>query len=234
MTIIKPIGPLEKQLCDLWQALDNVLHHPKNWFKLLSLRRRFDLNFILYKDIKIQIPKGQVPDCESCLEICCTGPNSIVSLRLRDIAALIDAGLGHHITHERSRLSILGDTVNEAQKNFSESIFSQVFPILKQDKTNTCSLLDENRLCSAYPAWPISCARYPFALDATNRVIFYAKGCGFYETYQPSEVGGRVRNLVTATIDSYNERIKDILLLHFAREELKQMKLTKHLRLEYL
>ncbi len=231
MTEYRSIGPAEKQLRSLWDQAKHRVYHPKNWLKLQQLWRRFDLSFILYKDIKIMVPAGKVPDCETCLEICCTGPNSIVSLRLRDIAALIDAGLHQHMTHEKSRLTILGNTMNDSQKNFSESVFAKIFPVLTQDRTQTCTLLDENRMCGAYPHWPISCARYPFAIDAVNKVVFYAKGCGSFDLLPPYEVAERTRYLVQAAIGSYNERIKDIFLIYFAKKDLEKIGLTTYLDL---
>ncbi|MDA0713270.1 MAG: YkgJ family cysteine cluster protein [bacterium] len=232
MDTLRTAGPIEFQLQELWLNAKNRAYLPNNWFKFLELKRRFDLNFILYKDIKIKVPSGKIPNCEDCEEICCTGPNSIVSLRLRDIAAFIDAGLTKHITHERPRLSLLGNVMSEARKDNEASIFSQVFPVLTQDKTNTCTLLDENRLCTAYPNWPLSCARYPYAIDVANKIIFYAKGCGSYNICHPSEVTIAVRNLVTATIDSYNERIQKILLIYFAENELRELGLLTFLRMD--
>ena len=167
------------------------------------------------------VPAGKVPDCDTCLDICCTGPKSIVSLRLRDIAALLDAGLQQHITHERARFAILGNS----------SIFDTIFPVLAQDRTQTCTLLDENRMCGAYPHWPISCARYPYAVDALNKVVFYAKGCGSYDLLPPYEVAERTRYLVQAAIESYNERIKDIFLIYFAKTDLEKIGLNQYLNL---
>ena len=221
MTEYRVVGPIEKQLRSLWDEARNRVYHPKNWFKLQKMRRRFDLSFILYKDIKIMVPAGKVPDCDTCLDICCTGPKSIVSLRLRDIAALLDAGLQQHITHERARFAILGNS----------SIFDTIFPVLAQDRTQTCTLLDENRMCGAYPHWPISCARYPYAVDALNKVVFYAKGCGSSDLLPPYEVAERTRYLVQAAIESYNERIKDIFLIYFAKTDLEKIGLNQYLNL---
>jgi Fe-S-cluster containining protein len=219
MTEYRNIGPVEKQLRTLWNDAKNRIYYPKNWLKLQKLRRCFDLNFILYKDIKIMVPTGKVPDCDTCLEICCTGPKSIVSLRLRDIAALIDVGLQQHITHEKKPLAVFGNN----------SVFETIFPVLTQDRTRTCTLLDENRMCRAYPYWPISCARYPYAIDVVNKVVFYAKGCGSYDLRPPYEVAERTRYLVQAAIESYNERIKDIFLIYFAQPELEKMGLSQYL-----
>lgn len=194
-----------KKLDSLWERARYRHYYPQNWFKLRSLHKRYELDFLRYSDMQIMIPRGRVPDCENCLEICCTGPHSIVSLRLRDIAALIDAGLESHITQGGEG------------------------PVLTQDKTKTCTLLTKDRLCGAYPAWPISCARYPYAVDARNKVVFYAKGCRSHEQLSFHEANPRTRNLVQAAIDSYNERIKDILLMNFAQQELREIGLMTHI-----
>ena len=90
-------------------------------------------------------------------------------------------------------------------------------------------------MCSLYPSWPLSCARYPYALDLQSKVVFYAKGCTSTRDsleLPVAEAPLRVRALVRAVVDAYNERIKDVILLALAKPELAELGLTQHLRLD--
>jgi hypothetical protein len=240
-------GDVERALTALWPLAQARLTHPRGWWRWWRLHRRFSLRFVRIGELSVKIPYGQVPDCEACTELCCTGDNAIVSLRLRDIAALMDIGRAAHITHERdvrtvrsARSSRAVTTSKQAARTTwarteaDASVFHRVFPTLVRDATGTCSLLSDARTCSVWPAWPLSCARYPYALDLQNRVVFYAKGCTSTQTMTTSEAPVKVRELVRAVVDAYNERIKDIILVHMAREELRELGLLAHLQLDAL
>jgi Fe-S-cluster containining protein len=223
-------GPLEAALAALWPVAKARLYRYGHLRRSLALHRRFHLRFLRLGELKVAVPAGQAPDCESCVEICCTGPNALVSLRLRDIAALTDAGLERAIASERPAAEAKDHSW--ARREADGSVFHQVFPVLLRDATDTCSLLTEDRRCGAYPAWPLSCARYPYALDLQSKVVFWAKGCGSSTVLPASDAAPRVRALVRAVVDGYNERVKDAVLLALARAELGELGLLKHLRLE--
>lgn len=199
----------------------------------LSLHRRFHLRLLRVGELRIAVPTGKLPDCDSCLEVCCTGPNAVVSLRLRDVAALTDAGLERFIVRrERSSNPSHAPrpkTSTWARREADGSVFHQAFPVLARDATGTCALLTEERHCGAWPAWPLSCARYPYALDLQAKVIFWAAGCASHTLVAASEVAPRVRGLVRAVVDSYNARVKDIVMVHMARAELDDMGLLRHI-----
>ena len=187
------------------------------------------------KDIDIAAPAGRAPDCQNCFEICCTGPHAEVTLRLEDIARLKDLSLESHITHDR----ILKTNYFESKKTYrelvaQESIYSQVFPKLTRDASGTCKLLDAERNCSIYPNWPLSCARYPYALNAQNRVIFWAKGCQSTKRIGYKHAHPRLQKLAVAALESYNARIRDIILLFVARDALNHLGLLEHLNLKPL
>jgi Fe-S-cluster containining protein len=230
-------GKMERGLKDLWKKAGSRVYHPRYFIKTLRLRRHFDLNMVGLHQVTVEVPAGQVPDCDSCVEVCCTGPNAVVSLRLNDIARLVDAGRGAHVIPSASpspeglrgaRLPV----ISQARENLDESLFSRVFPVLARDVTGTCTLLTEDRLCGAYPQWPLSCSRYPYAFDQVKRRVFWASGCGSREVIAATESAGQVRSLVKASLRSYNERIKDVILLHVALPELKELGFLTHLRLE--
>lgn len=234
------VGPLEEALTALW-PIARARVYRWGWLRqTFALRRRFHLRFLRLGELKVVVPTGQTPDCENCVELCCTGPNAVVSLRLRDIAALSDAGLEQFITHERPATPAGTSTraVNRsstwARREADGSVFHHAFPVLARDATGTCKLLTEDRRCGAFPAWPLSCARYPYALDLQSRVVFFAKGCASTAILPAAEAAPRVRALVRAVVDGYNERVKDAVMLAVARAELRELGLLRHLKLEHL
>lgn len=223
-------GPTEKALSALWQQTRYRLHSPRYLWTWLELRRRFDLGLVRASSLKVMVPRGLVPDCESCLDLCCTGPNAVVSLRLTDVAALKDAGLERYMTHERPLLD--DDRKTWARLEADWSVFHRAFPVLQRDATGTCALLTEDRMCGAYPAWPLSCARYPYALDVLHGRVFLAKGCDSHRSLSLDDAPDTIRRLVDNAVHAYNERVKDVILLHIALEELHQLGLVQHLKLE--
>lgn len=225
-------GPTERALADLWPIARARVDSLKHWRETLSLRRRFSLRMLRVGELTVAVPRGQTPDCEQCADICCTGPNAIVSLRLRDIAALTDAGLDRFIVpsdgerapldkHQRKRATW-------ARRELDDSVFHRAFPVLARDSTRTCALLTEERMCGAFPAWPLSCARYPYALDLQLKTVFYAKSCTSTQVLPSSEAPLKVRELVRAVVEAYNERVKDAVLVHMAKHELTDLGLAKH------
>lgn len=216
------MGGKESALHAIWHLTQQRKLKPRYWPRLLRLRANFDLDFLQYKDMHIAIPKGKIPDCPNCLETCCSGPNAVVSLRLIDIAKLVDNGFAKNIVPATK-------TAHKSGTTFSETLFAQSFPTLKRDATNTCTLYNTQRLCSAFPNWPLSCARYPYAVDAKNRVIFFAKGCRSYELVPAHTALPQSARLYRAAMDSYNERIKDLFMLALSLPELKDAGLVEFL-----
>lgn len=222
-------GKIERALLNLSATAADRLRQPKNILRWLSLSREFDLRHIHIGQLSVEVPAGLLPDCGSCLEVCCAGPNAVVSLRLRDIAALMDAGLDGFIGQERPKE---GGAQSVSRAEADGSIFHTAFPVLRRDATGTCALLSEDRTCSAYPAWPLSCARYPYALDYLNRRVFLAKGCTSHKrVYSGNSAPIEVRELLRACVDAYNQRVRDVVLLHVALPELDDLGLLQHLSL---
>ena len=226
-------GPVERALDALWVDERTRFYRPGNIVTIARLRRRFSLRTLRAADLKVMIPRGQVPDCDNCVELCCTGPHAVVSLRLRDIAVLVDRGLTDHITFERPLAPELKKTT-WARREADGSVFARAFPVLARDATGTCRFLDEQRLCALWPSWPLSCARYPYALDLQAGVVFYAKGCTSTRIATYEEAPARVRALVGAVVDAYNARVHDVILLAVARQRLRELGLLDFVRTDEL
>lgn len=224
-------GPTAQALHALWAETATTLRSFAGWRRTFWLRRRFDLRFMSLDGLRVLIPTGQLPDCDNCLDVCCAGPNAVVSLRLHDIATLIDLQRTELIAFHRPPTSSK-DSV--ARRAADETIFHQAFPTLARDATGTCQALTEDRLCGLYPAWPLSCARYPYALDTINKVVFYAAGCHSTRLASVEEAPVAVRDLVRATVDAYNARVRDVLLLAVAWERLEALGLLRFLKVDAL
>lgn len=224
-------GERERALTALWDHVGREFYRLRNWRNVVRLRRRFSLRPLRVRDVVVKMPRQQLPDCESCLELCCTGPDAVVSLRLRDIAVLADLGRTDLLAWERPPTP---PKAGWARREADGSVFHRAFPILRRDATGTCAALTDERLCGLYPSWPLSCARYPYALDLQLKVVFYAKGCGTPHLTPPADAPLHVRRLVHAVVDAYNARLRDIVLLAMARPALADLGLLEHVRVDEL
>lgn len=224
----RPPGALEAALVALWDDVWARRYSLRFLWARLILSPRYNLRFFKPGDFSIRTPFRVASDCEECLEVCCAGDNAIVSLRLLDIARLCDEGLSAHIAKERPDERT---AVTPAKWEADNSIYHQIFPVLTRDKTGTCSLLTEDRKCGVWPNWPLSCERYPFALDVQRREIFWAAGCRSKKSIPFELAGPYQKKRIEAAVAGYNERIKDLILLQVAKKELRDLGITKHLNL---
>lgn len=230
-------GATERALEAIYAEESARFYSLRNIVPMLRLRRRFNLTPASLDGLQVLMPRGQVPDCDNCVDLCCTGPNALVSLRLRDVAALVDLGRTDLLTFERPEPLPKKQARKEqtwARREADGSIFHRAFPVLARDPTGTCMALTEDRLCGLWPSWPSSCARYPYALDIKNNVVFYAAGCRSTRLAPVEEAPIAVRRLVRAAVDGYNQRLRDVLLLAFARERLRDLGLLAWVNEEQL
>src|SRR5436309_3554781 len=95
-------GPIEHALRSLWTPrVRRRLLHPAHWGDYVYLRRHYDLKEMRSDELQLDMSAGRLPDCEQCEDVCCAGPMRVVLLRLVDVAALIDAGLGGYVTLDK-------------------------------------------------------------------------------------------------------------------------------------
>ena len=245
---ILPHGPLHKEqpyssakrpsdgdradrLHELWPIAQKRLWDPRYLWSHLQLKRTFHLDFLKPHEFRLMVPSGVLTHCEQCENICCTGSHSRVSLNLLDIARLLDAKLNEHI--KRAPHDIEQQHAKQAaQEDAEASFFFKAFPLLKRDNTHTCSLLQENLHCGAFPHWPLSCERYPFSVNLMNKTVFWAKGCEHQELHHEPEAHARSRQMYHAALQSYNQRIKDVVMLHMVMPELAALGVIDFLKLQ--
>lgn len=213
------------------ESLDQLWSGYKNkWRRLLSkqviteltLRASFDLDLLAPNRIANQIPKGTIPDCASCDDICCRGIENLVSLRLRDIAVLMDIGRTDLVTTRKPRFPQFMMESRPAMYELMGSELWLTLPVLRQvGEHRICAALNQDMTCSLYPDWPLSCERFPYSLQAARKHVVWGTRCAFKK--QSEEHASRSEALFVGAIDTYNERIRDAVLLAHARESLDEL-----------
>ena len=222
--------PTVQSLDTLWTEVSTKpLWAPPNFWRYLKLRWRMNLKSINPKKIKLKAPKGKMNLCQNCTDNCCIGPESTVLLRLYDIATLIDLGKTALIGQEKPGFDTeLLEQRPAMQKHLASKAW-EIFPILKKNSFGACAALSNDGLCSLYPHWPLSCARFPYALNLEDSSIFYSRRCDSF--WIRSDVKENIQAMRLAAVSCYNERIKDAVLLEYAPKRLAQLGLLSYLNL---
>lgn len=224
--------PTVRALDSLWfDTTAKPLWLPKTLLPYLRLRRRLDLAPVQRHQANVTLPKGALPNCKACRDICCVGRRNQVTLRLVDIATLLDIGRADLISTEWPSRDASHEAQTSAQRRFYRSQTHALFPTLKQDKSERCLALSEHNRCTLHPHWPLSCARFPYSLDRDDNEVFYSSRCGSAQMYEGSEALQRCEVMIDATLNAYNHRIRDFVLLELQRPALDRLALTQYLRL---
>ena len=189
----------------------------------LRLARRFDLEPLEPSALEDDAG-GLVPDCAACEDNCCRGPEGRITLRLSDVARLVDAGL-------EAGIDKAPRTPPEAYARFPRLAEFEAletnrrFPALRQRPDGTCWFLGEDRRCTIYALRPLRCRRFPYALSEDKARVTYARRC---QSRRPGAPEARAA-LVRAVAENYNEKLKDLLLLEHGRPALERLGIARHL-----
>jgi hypothetical protein len=218
---LPPPGPILSGLDALWSQWKN------KWSRLLSaqviaelkLRASFDVDLMAPWRIANKIPKGTIPDCAKCEDICCAGVENVVSLRLRDVAVLLDLGRTDLMTKKKPRFPAQLLRTRPALQELVESELFRALPVMKQvGEHRICAALTPDLRCSLHPYWPTSCERFPYTLSAVRKHVTWGTRCPSRQCAPEHEP--RSEELFSASVEAYNERIRDAVLLAHAREAL--------------
>lgn len=219
-------GPIEQALEELWAR------YSSGWRRLLSpsmirelkMRAYFDVDLVSPHQIASKIPAGTVPDCDACEDLCCVGLENVVSLRLSDVAVLMDIERTDLITKKKPNFP---ESMLRTRPALYEVVGSELWrtlPVLRQvGESRICAALTPELKCSIYPHWPKSCQRFPYTLSPKNKSVSWGTRCKSKTTTLDEEKVARSKELFQATITAYNERVKDAVLLVHAREELEKL-----------
>lgn len=225
--------PTVRALRQLWhQVSARPLWAPPNFWRYLALRRHMRLQLLDARRIPVAAIEGKFNDCSSCTDICCIGPQSTVLLRLQDIATLHDIGRTDLLTLQKPKFTAAALQSRPALRRQVSSVAWRVFPALRQDSMRACAALDRDGKCTLYPHWPLACARFPYALHVDDLDIFYSRRCQSFWIHPSGKE--RVTAMAAAAVASYNERIKDAVLLAYAREHVAELGLLNYLNTDAL
>ncbi len=221
--------PTVEALAALWREVTaRPLWQRPDLGRYLRLRRTMRLELLDVRQVRLLAPRGKINDCSACTDLCCIGRRSTVLLRLRDLATLIDLGRTELVTHDKPTFAPEEQQDRPALRRHLASEAWRRFPVLRQTTLGACAALSLAGQCTLYPHWPLSCARFPYALHADRREAFYSPRCDSFWIRPDAEP--RARAMVAAAVDSYNERIKDAVLLAYAEARLAELGLMQLLR----
>ena len=145
-----------------WGALDTRVHGELTQQLDQLAQTNIDREDLLDPDqvpIRNKGKKWLMPDCDNCTERCCVhdDPTSGILLSLRDVANLVDSGLGH--------LIVGGYTFRKSKKG---RILDEVdaMPRLAKQPDGNCHFYDPGSgRCQGYGTRPTICRRFPYEVD---------------------------------------------------------------------
>lgn len=215
-------GPVRRELDALWNRYRSrwrrLLHRP---VQELALRASFDVNEVSLRRYANRVPKGTIPDCPSCTNLCCAGLENLVSLRLTDVATLLDLDRPDLMTKKKPRFSPRMMERRPALFELMGSELWRTLPVMRQvGPERRCAALTDDDRCSIHPHWPLSCDRFPYTMVGGRKVVW---GTRCPSRQQDIDFERRRHQMFARAIDVYNERIKDAVLLHHARDELEAL-----------
>ena len=197
--------------------------------RLLSIaRRRIDAtDYLDANEVKLT-PRtiARVPDCANCTDRCCVHrePQSGILLSLRDVAHLVDSGLGHLIvgkfTFRKDRDGRYSEDVDE-------------MPKLAKQPDGNCWFYDEpTGRCNGYGTRPTICRRYPYEVSYRPgsgkpfaRFIPWAK-C---PTIRSDRASDAVQQMIKDSVYDENIAFEDAMLIPDALDELRRAGFSRFL-----
>jgi Fe-S-cluster containining protein len=220
--------PTVRALEALWQEVaSRPLWAPPHLLRFLRLRWRMRLQLLDPARTTLVTPVGKINHCSDCSDSCCIGVHSTVLLGLRDIATLVDVGRTGLITRRKPAFSEAARAGRPGLRRHLASEAWRRFPVLAQNSFGACEALDVAGRCTLFPHWPMSCARFPMALHLEALEVFYSRRCRSFRIHPAA--AKKAERIQLAAVASYNERIKDAVLLAYAPARLRDLGLMQHL-----
>ncbi len=196
---------------------------PRNWIHRWRFIRRYQSRMLKLQDLVLEVPETQHPMCSSCKNTCCSGPN-LVSLRLSDLARLIEAGLGWAAVTPTplQREEIYQE--NPELREIEDRDSFRLFPVLEQNKQGCCVFLDDEKRCSIHSIRPLACRRFPHFLSSDLKSVKWARFCKSYEQNETQQSDAR-----EIILENHNQKLKDLWLLSFGKDLLRKLGLLDYL-----
>ncbi|MEL7372119.1 MAG: hypothetical protein AAFN74_24550 [Myxococcota bacterium] len=216
-----PPSPHTEALDALWSS------YRSKWRRLLSrnavqelrLRASFDVDLLAHWRMKNRTPAGTIPDCPNCNNICCAGLENVVSLRLKDVACLIDIGRTDLMSKKKPNFPRSMLVERPGLRELVASELWRTLPVLRQTgDLKVCAALGPDLKCTLYPNWPLTCERFPYTLNVMRKQVTWGTRCPSRQ--RDSSFEPRRKEMYKAALNAYDERVKDAVLLAHARKEL--------------
>lgn len=213
-------GPAREALEALWRRHQNPARRllSPRVLRELELRARFELEVPDVESVVNEVPRGAAPACASCPNRCCGGWDNVVSLRLSDLATLVDLGRTDLVRRRKPRFP---ESVLEARpglRALETSLLWRSLPVMRQlGPGGVCAALGDDGRCTLYPSWPASCARFPYTFDPARRRVTWGTRCPVQKAERDE---AHARALFEASLAAYEEKVRDAVLLVHARPEL--------------
>jgi Fe-S-cluster containining protein len=226
LTLLRPETAAER-LERLWAEV--VPARRRRWRSRLlerRLRRIYHLEPVEASTLRRTMEPGLAPDCAACPDRCCRGPTSRVSLRLADLVRLQAAGLEHGI--EVQKRPFTPEEIARAPhlSGLEKDRAYAWFPALRQREDGHCVFYGDDGRCTIYEHRPMLCRSFPYQLDLERLELRYSERCPSRKT-DPAAA----EDLAEAVARNFNHKIRDLLLVHYARPELAELGLLPYLSL---
>ena len=201
--------------------------------KLLRVAKRYVDSDDILEAADVAFPRGNgtwtLPDCVSCTDRCCIHPDrtSGILLSLRDVANLVDSGMGDLI------VGTFTFKKDKKRKGRYRTEIDQMPRLAKKD--GDCVFYDSaSGRCTGYGTRPTICRRYPFEVDYKKRdrepfarFIPWAE-CPRIEVEGP-QAEAAVQQMVADAIMDENISFEDAMLLPDALDELREAGFGRYL-----
>jgi Fe-S-cluster containining protein len=210
-------GARERALADSTDRAHSALQSPAQLATRWRIEKRFALHVPVDDDVVVDAPARTAPACETCADPCCARANAIVSLRLTDVARLVDNGLARALVEPRALLARFPALANEIAGLGERDSFSRAFVLDKRDD-GTCVFFERGK-CTIHDVKPLVCRAFPFQLDETRARVRWASSC-------ESKRAGRnddTRAGVSAAIASYRAKVNDVVTRAFAHDDVADL-----------
>jgi Fe-S-cluster containining protein len=228
LTLLRP-EPAAERLQRLWAEVVPARRRSwLSWLRERRLRRIYHLEPVALPELERTMEPGLAPDCAACPDRCCRGPASRVSLRLADLLRLKAAGLEAGI--EIHKRPFTPEEIARAPhlERLEQDRAYAWFPTLRQKEDGHCVYYGQDGRCTIYEHRPLLCRSFPVQLDLERRKLSYSERCPSRKLDPEA-----AESLAEAVVENFNHKLRDLLLVHYARPELAELGLLPYLSLAH-
>lgn len=172
-----------------------------------------------------------IPNCTACTDTCCKSP-SLVSLRLIDIARLVDAGHQQAVARVDRPARRAIHTLHPALEAAESKDSFRYFPVLRQKVDGTCVFLTAQQRCGVYAIRPLACRAFPYLLNDDLKSVRFAEGA--CSTPAPESHSTTLRSLTAAVAAQFDAKVRDLMAVHHLPAALARLGLVRFLRAPFL